>query len=76
MVPITHELLPRLRIVAGFVTIARPLPEDAVLTPGMAVEYANKLIEAAAKAEGDRLIRGTPTASGQKKAAPKDGLKF
>jgi hypothetical protein len=75
MIQVTHEMLPALRVIAGFVTIARPLPSDAVLTPRMALEYAGKLIEAAAKAEGDRLIRATGR-SRQKKAAPKDGLKF
>jgi hypothetical protein len=80
MIHITHDMLPALRIVAGCVTITRPLPSHAILSPKMALEYAGKLIEAAAKAEGDRLIgtksRPRSTREDQKKAAPKDGLKF
>jgi hypothetical protein len=56
MIHVTREMLPTLRTAAGFVTISRPLPCDALLTPAMAISYASSLIEAAAKAEGDRLI--------------------
>jgi hypothetical protein len=59
MIHITHDMLPTLRTSAGLVTVARPLPPDAAMTPMIAVAYACSLIDAAAQAEGYRLVGGT-----------------
>jgi hypothetical protein len=51
------EALPALIVNPGTVTISRPLPNGSVLTPSQAVEYAASLLQAAAQAEGARLLK-------------------
>lgn len=57
------HMLPDLFAARGLVHILTPLPVGAALTPGVALAYAQALIEAAAKAEGDKLISNADTAA-------------
>jgi hypothetical protein len=50
------DMLPALIAAKGLVHVVKPLPVGAALTPAVALAYAQSLIEAAARAEGDQLI--------------------
>lgn len=56
MLHITNALLPVITTAPGVVRIAYAAYAGAVMSPAVAIEFANRLLRAAAAAQGDDMI--------------------